>query len=98
MGYKADEEQVVAMSHRYTNKTIADRLNISTRTVTRILAKRGRKNLAGKKDPPPDIEQQIIEFERKRLNYSLSRIAFLHGLSRQAIHQRIKNNEINHYE
>lgn len=85
---KVDEQQVLLMARTYTNKTVAKRLGISTRTVTRILKKHNAQKKIRCSEPDKDQERAMIHFERKHLKQSLGKVARYHGLSRQAVHQQ----------
>lgn len=94
-GYKADHQQVVKMSRIHTNKVIAKRLGISTRQVSRILAKYD----ASKQDPEKrgsrldrETENAVMEFSRITFGESYAEIGRRHGLTRQAVQQRLTNN------
>jgi len=95
-GYKVDHEQVVRMSRIHTNKTIAKRLDISTRQVSRIL----KKYNASKQDHSNrnrsmdrEVEDVVMGVQKNVFGMSLSDMGQYSGLTRQAVHQRLNNVE-----
>ena len=95
-GYKVDHDQVVRMSRIYTNATIAKRLDISTRQVSRIL----KKYDASKEDHSNrnrsmdrETENVVMDVQKNVFGMSLADIGKYSGLTRQAVHQRLNNVE-----
>jgi DNA-directed RNA polymerase specialized sigma24 family protein len=91
MGYKVDEQQVVAMSKLLSNKVIAERLDISVRHVSRILSQRGASKRKRRTASDRASEDRQILAARD-IGISYGTIGWMHGLSRQAVHKRINDN------
>mgnify|MGYP002760769165 CR=1 FL=1 len=80
------------MSKIHTNKTIAKRLDISTRQVSRIL----KKHNASKEDHENrnrsmdrETEDVVMSVQKTVFGMSLADIGKYSGLTRQAVHQRL---------